>query len=108
MRFALETQLLRLVPAVSLAAVALSSSLTAHAHFRLLNPPTWVQEDDLGNPQKGGPCGEAGAATNMVTTYTAGETVMVQWQEMIGHSGHFRRAIFGDVDDQQRLDPQRG
>jgi hypothetical protein len=105
MRFAPETQLLRLVPALSLAAVALSSSLTAHAHFRLLNPPTWVQEDAQGNPQKGGPCGEAGTATNMVTTYTAGETIMVSWQETIGHSGHFRISLTEGAARDALIDP---
>jgi hypothetical protein len=98
MRFALETQLLRLVPALALGALALSSSPSAHAHFTLTNPPSWIQEDAQGNPQKSGPCGGAvgGAGvtpTNTVTTYTAGETIMVTWKETVGHPGHFRISL---------------
>ena len=27
------------------------------AHFRLLEPASWIQENQLGDPQKLGPCG---------------------------------------------------
>jgi hypothetical protein len=27
------------------------------AHFKLLEPASWIQEDQRGDPQKAGPCG---------------------------------------------------
>ena len=43
----------------------------AVAHFKLLEPPSWLQENNLGDPQKLGPCGgtsaNVGMPTNMVT-----------------------------------------
>jgi len=29
----------------------------ANAHFKLMEPKSWVVENNLGNPQKAGPCG---------------------------------------------------
>ena len=28
-----------------------------HAHFKLVEPASWIIEDDRGDPQKAGPCG---------------------------------------------------
>ena len=43
-----------------LASVAANS---AQAHFKLLKPTSWVNEDDLGEPQKSPPCGAASDAS---------------------------------------------
>jgi hypothetical protein len=86
---------------VSLAAVLLVSS-SAHAHIKLLKPATWVTTDATGNPQKAGPCGvmgTSGTPTNMVTTFTAGETITVEWKETVDHPGHFRIALAKDRAD---------
>lgn len=84
--------------------VALSAG-TAHAHFKLLQPASWLDEDDLGGPQKGSPCGPGNArpfigddikpvpTSGAVTSFTAGQTITVQWQETIYHPGYFRISI---------------
>jgi hypothetical protein len=28
-----------------------------HAHFKLIEPASWLIEDERGDPQKSGPCG---------------------------------------------------
>ena len=40
---------------VSAAVMAMTSG--ASAHFKLLTPPSWLVTNDLGDPQKAGPCG---------------------------------------------------
>jgi MYXO-CTERM domain-containing protein len=75
----------------------------ARAHFTLLEPESWIEEGLLGDPQKGGPCGpgpgQASTPTNAITTYEAGQKVMVKWEETIPHPGHFRIALAENRDD---------
>jgi hypothetical protein len=91
--------------AVLLGACALGCLSTdeAHAHFTLLEPASWIEEDADGDPQKGGPCGpragESHTPTDMITTYTAGQKVMVKWEETVPHPGHFRIALAENRDD---------
>jgi hypothetical protein len=105
MRIAFSTQ--ALIPSLALVALASSVSFSAHAHITLMNPPSWIEEGERGDPQKQGPCGAAPGGsgvvqTNVVTSYRPGETIMVTWQETVGHPGHFRislapdRAMFSD------------
>ena len=56
----------------------------AGAHFKLLEPASWIEENNLGDPQKLGPCGgtsanqakgkvaNPGTPTNMVTKAQGG------------------------------------
>ncbi|MEY4546612.1 MAG: hypothetical protein RL685_2807 [Pseudomonadota bacterium] len=105
MRIAFSSQ--SLIPSLALVALAASASSSAHAHIKLTNPPSWIEEGERGDPQKQGPCGAAPGGsgvvqTNIVTAYRPGETILVTWQETIGHPGHFRislapdRAMFSD------------
>ena len=84
-------------------ALAATSSRDAQAHIKLLQPASWAVEDNLGNPQKDGPCGEGQdqevEETGDVTTFRAGQEITVEWQETIGHPGHFRIAVATDRDD---------
>src|SRR6187402_2422236 len=70
---------------------------SAQAHFKLLKPTSWVNEDDVGEPQKSPPCGAPSDATapksGAVTTFRAGETITVEWQATIAHPGYFRIAL---------------
>lgn len=87
------------------AAAFLVATGTAHAHIKMLKPAPWLKEDNLGGPQKGGPCGPGNNSlifgddvqpvpTNgTVTTFKAGETISVEWTETIGHPGYFRVAL---------------
>jgi MYXO-CTERM domain-containing protein len=64
------------------------------------SPVPWWHEDAFGSPQKLGPCGDEDDATNggggptgVVTPFTAGETITLEWTEVIPHTGWFRIAI---------------
>jgi len=84
----------RFIGAIGLSAFAFAWSGNASAHIVLMSPPSWVVEDSLGNPQKGAPCGgDDGLRTGIISTYRAGSTIEVKWQEAVGHPGHFRIAL---------------
>jgi hypothetical protein len=82
---------------LAFAAVGLTSH--ASAHFKLLKPQSWLNEDDLGGPQKGSPCGPEGndgqpvPASDAITEVHAGDTISVQLEETIYHPGHYRIAL---------------
>jgi hypothetical protein len=69
----------------------------ARAHFRLLEPTSWVVEDNLGNPQKLGPCGGTGSdadkVTNAVTKVQGGSMLHIKMQETVFHPGFYRVAL---------------
>ena len=69
------------------------------AHFQLLEPASWVEENQLGDPQKVGPCGgdpggeNAEILTGAVTEVVGGSELHLKIQETIFHSGHYRVAL---------------
>jgi hypothetical protein len=69
----------------------------AGAHFRLLEPQSWVVENNLGDPQKLGPCGgnADGSETpsNAVNKVRGGQLLHIKVQETIFHPGHYRVAL---------------
>jgi hypothetical protein len=70
----------------------------AEGHFRLIEPKSWVVEDELGNPQKPGPCGgtegDAGVSpTNAITKVQGGQKLHIKLQEVVFHPGHYRVAL---------------
>jgi len=85
-----------------LAACAATAALApiANAHFRLLEPGSWIEESQLGDPQKLGPCGgtssDPGKATGKVTTVQGGDRIKIRIQETIFHPGFYRRGYVGD------------
>ena len=70
-----------------------------YAHFKLLEPAEWINTNQLGDPQKLGPCGgdPAGAndklVTNASTKAKGGSKLHLKIQETIYHSGHYRVAL---------------
>ena len=82
--------------AASLLAV-IAAAPVASAHFKLLEPTSWVVEDNLGNPQKLGPCGGTGAATDKltgaVTPVAGGSMLHIKVQETVYHPGFYRLAL---------------
>lgn len=82
-------------------AAILASTTGAHAHFKLLSPAPWVNTNDLGDPQKVGPCGgdpKGGSANDpilskAVTKVTGGSLLPIKIQETIFHAGHYRIAL---------------
>ena len=88
---------LRLFAALSAGAFVLAAPIVGQAHFILQTPASAVVENQLGDPQKLGPCGgttkDAGTPTNAVTEVAGGELLKVKVKETIYHPGHFRIAL---------------
>lgn len=98
------------LPALCVLASAVLST-PVHAHFKLLSPTSWLNEDDLGAPQKGAPCGPGGMDdmpetpfSMAVTTVKGGETIMVEFEETIHHPGWFRISLAQDPSEFADLD----
>jgi hypothetical protein len=87
----------KMLAALCAGAVVLAVPAVGSAHFILMQPASWLQENQLGDPQKLGPCGgtsaNAGTPTGAVTDVTGGETLHVKVKETIYHPGHFRIAL---------------
>src|SRR3954465_3094501 len=68
-----------------------------HAHFKLLEPASWLIEDDRGDPQKAGPCGGSntdwGKPSYAVSKATGGQKIHLKIQETVYHPGHYRVAL---------------
>src|SRR3954453_11103759 len=87
----------RLAAALAAGAVVMAAAPTVQAHFILMQPSSWITENQLGDPQKLGPCGgttaKPGEPTNAVTAVTGGELLHLHVKETIYHPGHFRIAL---------------
>ncbi|HET9955442.1 MAG TPA: SCE4755 family polysaccharide monooxygenase-like protein [Polyangiaceae bacterium] len=88
------------IPSLGLTFAALLTVAPAGAHFKLEAPDAWAEQDNLGNPQKAGPCGERDSGTtdtakptNKVTAYKAGDTITIKLTETVPHPGHYRVAL---------------
>ena len=77
--------------------LALTVQTAPYAHFKLLEPASWLIEDDRGDPQKAGPCGgtnsDWGTPSYGVTEVVGGQTLHLKIQETIYHPGHYRVAL---------------
>jgi hypothetical protein len=80
-----------------LAILGLIAAASAEAHFKLIEPASWIEEDDRGDPQKLAPCGgtidNPGARTGDVTEVAGGSMLRIVIDETIYHPGHFRIAL---------------
>jgi hypothetical protein len=80
-----------------LAAAGALAAPVVNAHFKLLEPASWLVEDDKGDPQKLAPCGgtlaNPGMATGAVTAVTGGQKLKIQVEETVFHPGHYRIAL---------------
>src|ERR1700684_4612429 len=68
------------------------------AHFRLMEPASWLQESaNLGDPQWSPPCGgtltDPGKPTGAVTKIQGGNKLHVRIREMAFHPGFYRVAL---------------
>jgi hypothetical protein len=81
---------------LALGAMAVGTPYAA-AHFRLLEPQGWIEQNNLGDPQKAGPCGgtltDSGTPTNAVNKVQGGQMLHIKVQETIFHPGHYRVAL---------------
>jgi len=82
----------------------------SQAHFRLLAPASWIEESNLGDPQKGGPCGgtnaDYGKPTYAVTNVKGGTALHIKVQETIYHPGHYRVALAVNSPNELPVDPK--
>src|ERR1041385_4201534 len=89
---------MKIVTRAFAAAVVLASvPAVMQAHFKLVEPASWIVEDDRGDPQKAGPCGGSntdwGKPSWAVTQAMGGSKLHVKVQETIYHPGHYRIAL---------------
>jgi len=82
----------------------------ADAHFRLLAPTSWLIENQLGDPQKAGPCGgtnaDYGKPSYAVTEVKGGTLLHVKVQETVYHPGHYRISLAVNSPTELPVDPQ--
>ncbi len=94
----------------SLAAACLLIPAGASAHFRLLAPASWLEENQLGDPQKAGPCGgtnaDYGKPTYAVTNVKGGSQLHLKVQETVYHPGHYRVALAVNSPNELPVDPK--
>lgn len=96
----------------ALLACAVTAGVTplASAHFRLLEPASWIEEGPLGDPQKLGPCGgtssDPGKPTDKVTRVQGGDRIKIRIQETIFHPGFYRVALAVNSRDELPKDPE--
>src|SRR5438309_2636521 len=98
----------RIVPA---SAVILGlAQVVADAHFRLLEPASWLIEDERGDPQKTGPCGGSntdwGRPSYALTRASGGSKLRLKVQETIYHPGHYRVALAVNSPAELPADPK--
>ncbi len=81
-----------------------------HAHFKLIEPASWLIEDERGDPQKAGPCGgtnaDYGKPSYSVAQATGGSKLHVKVQETIYHPGHYRIALAVNSPAELPVDPK--
>ena len=77
------------------------------AHFRLLEPASWLQESELGDPQWSAPCGgtlsDPGKPTGAITKIQGGDKIHIRIREMAFHPGFYRVALA--VNSRRELPP---
>src|SRR5215471_16778105 len=86
-----------LTHAFAFAVVLAGVPVVMQAHFKLVEPASWIVEDDRGDPQKAGPCGGSntdwGKPSYAVTQAVGGSKLHVKVQETIYHPGFYRVAL---------------
>jgi hypothetical protein len=80
------------------------------AHFKLLEPTSWLIEDERGDPQKAGPCGgsntDFGKPSYALTKAIGGSKLHVKVMETIYHPGHYRVALAVNSPTELPVDPK--
>src|SRR6476660_7183031 len=91
-------------------AAATAAPAVVQAHFRLLEPASWIVENERGDPQKAGPCGgtntDWGKPTNVIGKAVGGQKLHLKVQETVYHPGHYRVALAINSPTELPLDPQ--
>jgi len=81
-----------------------------YAHFRLLEPASWIIENERGDPQKAGPCGGSntdwGKPSYVTGKAVGGQKLHLKIQETVYHPGHYRVALAVNSPNELPLDPE--
>jgi hypothetical protein len=81
-----------------------------YAHFKLLEPASWIVENERGDPQKAGPCGGSntdwGKPSYVIGKAVGGQKLHLKIQETVYHPGHYRVALAVNSPTELPLDPQ--
>jgi hypothetical protein len=92
-----------------LAAFAIAAPY-ASAHFKLMEPASWLIENERGDPQKAGPCGGSntdwGKPSYIISKVTGGQKLHIKVQETVYHPGHYRVALAVNSPTELPLDPE--
>ena len=95
---------------LALVAGVLAVPAATSAHFKLLEPASWIIENDRGDPQKTGPCGGSnvdwGKPSNIVSKAVGGQKLHVKIQETIYHPGFYRIALAVNSRNDLPIDPE--
>jgi len=95
---------------VLLTVVLFVAAHNALAHFKLLEPTSWLIESNLGDPQKAGPCGgtntDWGKPTYVISKAAGGQKLHIKLQETVYHPGHYRVALAVNSPTELPPDPQ--
>lgn len=93
-----------------LAGFAIAMQPATYAHFRLLEPASWIVENERGDPQKAGPCGgtnaDWGKPSYVIGKAMGGSKIHLKIQETVYHPGHYRVALAVNSPNELPLDPQ--
>src|ERR1700747_2990642 len=89
---------MRMFPILLCSVLLLALAPCGVAHFRLLEPASWLQESEkLGDPQWSAPCGgtlaDPGKPTGAITKIQGGERLHIRIREMAFHPGFYRVAL---------------
>jgi hypothetical protein len=96
--------------AIVAATVLCATPVAVIGHFKLMEPASWLIENERGDPQKTGPCGGSntdwGKPSYAVTKATGGEKLHIKVQETIYHPGHYRVALAVNSPTELPPDPE--
>src|SRR5262249_222492 len=100
----------RVIFCVIAAAITAASPVVVSAHFKLLEPASWLVEDDRGDPQWAGPCGGTntnwGKPSYALTKVTGGANLHIKVQKTAYHPGFYRVALAVNSPLELPLDPK--
>ena len=103
---------MKAVTRLALASAVLVAVVPAvtHAHFKLMEPASWIIEDDRGDPQKGFPCGgsnaDYGKPSYAISQAVGGSKLHIKVMETIYHPGFYRIALAVNSPAELPVDPK--
>jgi hypothetical protein len=98
-----------LVGAIGVTGAGMMAAPPPPPHFKLLEPVSWIMENDRGDPQKAGPCGGSntdwGTPSYVINEAKGGEKIHLKVMETVYHPGFFRVALAVNSPNELPADP---